>query len=164
MKNIVSSHYQISGGDTWLSWQVTLRPSLYPSFIVLFFTYLIYIPNANGCFPFDIDFFLSSVSLSLTRLLSILTMSNMVDFLWETGSACFSQAPEFIHGFLVGSVLFTFLVFCVVIFAMFGVEFCVLWHMFPVSLDCPFLIAPSAFSNVYLMSLDCPFSFLLTFT
>jgi hypothetical protein len=30
--------------------------------------------------------------------------------------------------------------------------------MLPVSLDCPFFIAPSVFSNVYLsVSLDCPF-------
>jgi hypothetical protein len=46
------------------------------------------------------------------------------------------------------------------------------YHMLPVSLDCPYLIAPSVFSNVYLScvpyvasfsglsSFDCPFSVL----
>jgi hypothetical protein len=36
------------------------------------------------------------------------------------------------------------------------------YHLLPVSLDCPFVIAPSVFSNVYKkkylpVSLDCPF-------
>jgi hypothetical protein len=32
------------------------------------------------------------------------------------------------------------------------------YHLLPVSLDCPFLITSSVFSNVYLsVSLDCPF-------
>jgi hypothetical protein len=30
--------------------------------------------------------------------------------------------------------------------------------MFPVSLDCPFLITPSVFSNVYLLPTVCPVS------
>jgi hypothetical protein len=35
----------------------------------------------------------------------------------------------------------------------------------PVSLDCPFLIAPSVFSNVYLpVSLDCLFWLLLRYS
>jgi hypothetical protein len=32
------------------------------------------------------------------------------------------------------------------------------WPMFPVSLDCPFLITPSVFSNVYLLLTLCPVS------
>ena len=36
--------------------------------------------------------------------------------------------------------------------------FCFLLRLFIVSLDCPFLIAPSVFSNVFItVSLDCPF-------
>jgi hypothetical protein len=35
---------------------------------------------------------------------------------------------------------------------------CLVYHIFPVSLDCSLLIVPSIFSNVYLsVSLDCPF-------
>jgi hypothetical protein len=30
--------------------------------------------------------------------------------------------------------------------------------MLPVSVDCPFLIAPSVFSNVYLLPIVCPVS------
>ena len=35
---------------------------------------------------------------------------------------------------------------------------CLVCPVLPVSLDCPFLIAPSGFSNVYLLSRDCPIS------
>ena len=48
--------------------------------------------------------------------------------------------------FLVGSVLLIILVLCVVcVFVLY-----LLYSMSPVSLDFPFLIAPSVFSNVYL--------------
>jgi hypothetical protein len=57
--------------------------------------------------------------------------------------------------FLVGSVLLIFLVFWYVLF----VFLCFVYPMLPVSLDCPFLIAFSVFSNVYLPSMKrwwCP--------
>ena len=38
---------------------------------------------------------------------------------------------------------------------------CLVYPMFPVSLDCPFLIAPSVFSNVYLLPIVCPVSCVL---
>ena len=59
---------------------------------------------------------------------------------------------------------------CVLCFAVFVFALCFVYPMLPVSLDCPFLIAPSVFSNIYLfsfvlclvypmlpVSLDCPF-------
>jgi hypothetical protein len=46
-----------------------------------------------------------------------------------------------------GVVLLIFLVFCVV-FVLFVCVMCLVCSMLPVSLDCPFLIAPSVFSNV----------------
>ena len=52
--------------------------------------------------------------------------------------------------FLVGSLLLIFLVSCVVVFAWFVFVLCLVHPMLPVSLDCPFLIIPSVFSNVYL--------------
>ena len=72
----------------------------------------------------------------------------------ETGTDCFSRAPGFIScfqwglccslvqfsGFFWGFFLFWF------VFVL-----CLVYPMLPVSLDCPFLIAPSIFSNVYLL-------------
>jgi len=52
--------------------------------------------------------------------------------------------------FLVGFMLLIFLVFCVVFFVLFVFVVCLVYPMLLVSLDCPFMIAPSAFSNVYL--------------
>ena len=49
--------------------------------------------------------------------------------------------------FLVGSVLLIILVFCVVFCCVFCFV-CLVYPMLPVSLDCPFLNAPSVFSNV----------------
>jgi hypothetical protein len=43
------------------------------------------------------------------------------------------------------------LVFCVFIFVLFGSILCL---VYPMSLDCPFFIAPSVFSNVYLISVQ----------
>ena len=47
---------------------------------------------------------------------------------------------------------------CLCLFAHSGVQhilccvfLCIVYHMLPVSLDCPFFIAPSVFSNVYLI-------------
>jgi hypothetical protein len=56
--------------------------------------------------------------------------------------------------FLVGSVLLIFLVFCVVFVVLFVFVLCLVYPMLPVFLDCPFLIAPSVFSNVYLYSIN----------
>ena len=49
---------------------------------------------------------------------------------------------------LVGSVLLISLVSCVVFFPLFVLVLCLVYPMLPVSLDCPFLIAHSGFSNV----------------
>ena len=58
--------------------------------------------------------------------------------------------PRFIGVF----VLLIFLVFCVcILFCCCFSSLCVLSSMLPVSLDCPFFIAPSAFSRVYLITL-----------
>jgi hypothetical protein len=62
-------------------------------------------------------------------------------------------------------VLFTLFVFVCVKWYSTHIDLCFsfvflrfVYHTLPVSLDCPFLIAPSVFSNVYLsVSLDCPF-------
>ena len=45
------------------------------------------------------------------------------------------------------------LVFCDVLFVLFVFVLCHVCPMLLVSLDCPFLIAPSVFSNVYLHAL-----------
>jgi hypothetical protein len=50
--------------------------------------------------------------------------------------------------FLVGSVLLICLAFCVVLFVLLVFVLCLVYPMLPVSLDCPYLIAPSVFSNV----------------
>jgi len=49
---------------------------------------------------------------------------------------------------LIFLVFCVVLCFCVVFFCVFVL--CLVYPMLPVSLDCPFLIAPSVFSNVYL--------------
>ena len=56
--------------------------------------------------------------------------------------------------FLVDSVLIIFLAFCVVFFivVLFVFVLCLVCTMFPVSLDCPLLIAHSVFSNVFTSS------------
>ena len=48
----------------------------------------------------------------------------------------------------VRSVLLISLVFCVMFFILFVFVLCFVYPMLPVSLDCPFLIAASVFSNV----------------
>jgi hypothetical protein len=62
-------------------------------------------------------------------------------------------------------VLFTLFVFACALWYPRHIVLCfcfvfrlVVYPIFPVSLDCPFSIAPLVFSNVYLsVSLDCPF-------
>ena len=61
------------------------------------------------------------------------------------------RAHGFTHDFLVGSVLLIFFVFCVVVFLLSSLF--VLCQRLTVSLDCPFLIVPLAFSNVYIIQL-----------
>ena len=51
--------------------------------------------------------------------------------------------------FLVEFVLLIILVFCVLVFVLFVFVLCLVHPKLPVSLDCPFLIFPSGFSNVY---------------
>ena len=55
-----------------------------------------------------------------------------------------------IPGFGAVCVAFV-LVFCVVLSVMFVFVLCLVYPMLPVSLECPFLIAPSVFFNVYLI-------------
>jgi hypothetical protein len=47
-------------------------------------------------------------------------------------------------------MLLIFLVFSVVVFCLFVFVLCLVYQMLPVSLGCPFLVAPSIISNVYL--------------
>jgi hypothetical protein len=91
-------------------------------------------------------------------------MSNMAGVLLEAGTTYHSRTPGFTPGiwwgsclsfestwvhprYLVGFVLFIVLVFCVVFFVLFVLVLCRVYPMLPVSLDCPFLIAPSIFST-----------------
>ena len=65
----------------------------------------------------------------------------------KVGLAC-----SWIHiRFLVGSVLLFLLVFCVVFFILFVFALCFVCTMSPVSLDCPFMIACSVSSEVYIV-------------
>ena len=52
---------------------------------------------------------------------------------------------------MVGSVLIIFVIFCDLFFVLFVFIMCLVYLILPISLDCPFLIAPSVFSNVYLL-------------
>ena len=68
----------------------------------------------------------------------------------ETERSCPSWAPGSLPVF-VGSVLLIFFSFlCSVLFVF---VLCFVYHMFPLSLVCPFLITSSVFSNVYLQNL-----------
>jgi len=49
---------------------------------------------------------------------------------------------------------------CVVYFVLFVLVFCFVYPMVLISLDCPFWIAPSVYSNVYLKSSDQYFSYI----
>ena len=73
-------------------------------------------------------------------------MGSMMGVFWEAGTAYPSQG--------------------VLCFVLFVCVLCLVYLMLPASLDCPFLIDPLVFSNVYLscvlyamlpLSLDCPF-------
>jgi hypothetical protein len=55
--------------------------------------------------------------------------------------------------FFIGFVLLIFLVFCVVFFGLFVFVLCLMDLILPMSLDCPFLIANSIFSNIYIMDM-----------
>ena len=56
------------------------------------------------------------------------------------------------YRFVVGFELLIVLVICVVVYfyILFVFVLCFMCPMLPVFLDCPFLIAPSVFSNIYL--------------
>jgi hypothetical protein len=58
--------------------------------------------------------------------------------------------------FLVGSVLLIFLVFCVVFLLLFVFILCLVCPVLTVSLDYPFFIAPSGFSDIYFQCIPCP--------
>ena len=71
-----------------------------------------------------------------------------------------SLAPEFTPGFWWWSVLLIFLALCVVFFALLVFVLCIVYPMLPVSLDFPFLIAPSVFDNVYLHKFPCKYRYI----
>ena len=76
------------------------------------------------------------------------------------GSSCLPFASALVHTwFFVGSMLLIFLVFCFVLSfcALFVFVECLVYPILPVSLDWPFLIAPSVFSNVYLIRIKSCF-------
>ena len=66
---------------------------------------------------------------------------------WVTGTAYYSRAQGFTLVFWVGFMLLIFLV--VYVLLLFLCSFFVFFTMLPVSLDCPSLIVPLVFSNVY---------------
>ena len=69
----------------------------------------------------------------------------------EAGTACPSRGTWVHSWLLVGSVLLIFIIFCVLFFASFVFILCLMYPMLPVSLDCPSLIPPLFFSNVYFL-------------
>ena len=69
----------------------------------------------------------------------------------ETGTAYPLKALPVHPRIFVGSVLLILLVFCIVILCFVYLRSVRACPMLPVSLDCPFLIAPSVFSNIYLI-------------
>jgi hypothetical protein len=71
-----------------------------------------------------------------------------------------SLVPEFTPSFCWWSVLLIFLALCVVFFALFVFVLCIVYPMLPVSLDFPFLIAPSVFDNVYLHKCPCKYRYI----
>ena len=80
-------------------------------------------------------------------------MSHVKGVLKEAGTAYLLRAPGFIRVF-GGSVLQICLVFCVecvFVFALFVFVLFLVYPMFLMSLDCPSLIVPSVFSNVYVL-------------
>jgi len=75
---------------------------------------------------------------------------NMVGVLQEAVTSYPSWAHGFTTVFWWWCLLFTFVVFCVVFFTLFVFALFLVYSVLPVSLDCPVLIAPSVFSNVYI--------------
>ena len=124
-----------------------------------------YFSDDNGCFTFYVDFiFLHHRTYGVRGNMNRLPFTRI-----SVHSA-----------FFVGSLLLVYLVFCLVFFVLFffvscflfcfpsSCVFCfvflrlvffvlfyfVLCFALPVSLDCPFLISPSVFSNVYVVAVD----------
>ena len=97
--------------------------------------------------------FFISVSLNILKQSSRTADRNCTNpewWFWETGSAYPSWASGFTP-FSGAPGLFICLAFCVVVYCvLFVYVLCLVCQMLPFSLYCPFLIAPSAFSNVYL--------------
>jgi len=50
-------------------------------------------------------------------------------------------------------VLLIFAVFCLCVRALFVFVLCLVYQMLPVSLDRPFVIAPSVFSNIFIVDM-----------
>ena len=64
---------------------------------------------------------------------------------------CLLYPSTWVHPFFSWFVLLVLLIFCVVCFCVICLRsVCPVFLMLPMSLDCPFLIAPSLCSNVYL--------------
>ena len=76
-------------------------------------------------------------------------MSNMAGVLQKAGAACPSRSHDFSPVFDgIRVVLFSFLYCALLVFVL-----CLAYPMLPASLDCPFLIALSVFSNVFFLHL-----------
>ena len=88
----------------------------------------------------------------------VLIMSNMTCVLQEVGTFCkrLSPHPDFGVAHLFTS-LCCFVFLCVFVFVL-----CLVYPLLPVSLDCPFVITSSVFSNVYLFVCLRPVSFIPT--
>ena len=86
---------------------------------------------------------LSSINIDYIRVTGVI---------YYAGSADLFRAREFTPGFWWCPlfILFSFLCCVVLCFILFVIVLCLMYPMLPVSLDCPFLIALSVFSNVYL--------------
>ena len=67
-------------------------------------------------------------------------------------SSCLQEGSCLIYVIFVCLRIVVSNTYCVVFFALFFVVLCLVYPMLPVSLDCPFLIAPSAFSNLYFIN------------
>jgi hypothetical protein len=95
-------------------------------------------------------------------VLWVLTMSKTVSVLYETGTDYLSRAHMFISisVCMVSVYLAHLFMFPLLCFLFCLSSFCVLCPMLPVSLDYPFLVTPSVFSNVYLTSSKQYFSYI----
>ena len=79
-------------------------------------------------------------------------MNNIADVLWEVGKPCPSRSPGF-NLVLSGVRVDHLLEFLCCFFLLFIFVLCLVYPMLSVSLDCLFLIAPSVFSDDFVLIL-----------